>query len=1207
VEAVLTTVPMFHGEAVCEVLLTFPEDFGEVITPEELAVLHEFEVLMEEHAPPASADSDPVVADAAEQALIKKIDVAIKRLHENLGHPRNNDLMRILRNGDASILAVARAKVFECSICQNRVKPKPANPASANRIAEFNQRVAVDVKSLPGWKPLQKVKALNIIDIGSSFQIMAPLFEGDTAVEMRQQYNEKWRNWAGTPYEVLVDAAQANLADAFAGALEDDGTSMLPIAGQAQWQNGKCEVHGDWWGRIFQKVLDTMVPTTRAEWLDCVTHTNAAKSELLQVYGMSPCQHVFGRNPRVPADLLQEPQHVVAATAPLFDEVTARRQAIRTAARVATIELQDSKALRRAIAARPRGGVEYAPGDEVAYWRLPRGKRSQKTRTGRWYGRAVVLGKVGRNFVLIHRQEVIRAAPEQLRYATTEEQKSYDLVDNELAGIKELVESGKLKSRQYMDLVSEEQPPSPDVVFGDSRSVAADLVPDHEMEEPSTHPAPLSPAPSMFAPTTPRPEEEEAPLPASEPNVISNNQPVDAIPPVQAYGPVRRVSSKQHRDSVLHSRTLHRPSAVLEDDFSDMMQEVVPHLLETFPRGIKRTSSDLSPSDPEAPADSEEVLFAQSISDQWAESNTVEALLSQFMHKKLQKEIPHSGNHHELQERIDLSKVEEWNTLSGKSAVKVHFGTAAKHIRQKLPHRIMKSRFVITRKVEDGAPERIKSRWCLLGHLDPDFSVKVRLGQLQSPTLSQIGRTVLFQLIASYGWDLCLGDIKGAFLEAGPLKEQYRPLFTEPPPGGIPGLPHDVLIEVTGNVYGQNDAPLNWNKVFDEAALQAGFVRSRFDSCLYFIYDDGKLQGTMGAHVDDTATGGEGDKYKQAIAFLRKRFPYRKWRVGSGDFCGTSYTQDPVTKEITASQEAYANSLRPISLTKKRQSERASPATPAEIGILRAVNGAGNWLAGQTRPDLSVQVSLSQQCFPVPTVEHLCEANQMIRRAKQNADMCIVYKAISPDSLTLCCHSDAAWANLAENKTQAGYIIGFTDKKLNEGHVSAWTPAVWKSYKLPRVVSSTLSGEAQACATATSTVEWVMLMLAEALDGMFDLRDYAEVLLRRQPIVVTDCKSLYDHVTSTSTPAALDDRRTAIDVAIIRQSMHRCGMQVRWAPTDRMLADALTKNKGDPADLLRAVVRSSTYQLSAEQTVLDLKAEEKKRRQQFRVGGSGPP
>jgi hypothetical protein len=134
-----------------------------------------------------------------------------------------------------------------------------------------------------------------------------------------------------------------------------------------------------------------------------------------------------------------------------------------------------------------------------------------------------------------------------------------------------------------------------------------------------------------------------------------------------------------------------------------------------------------------------------------------------------------------------------------------------------------------------------------------------------------------------------------------------------------------------------------------------------------------------------------------------------------------------------------------------------------------------------------------------------------------------------------------------------------------------------------------------------------MLMLAEALDGMFDLRDYAEVLLRRQPIVVTDCKSLYDHVTSTSTPAALDDRRTAIDVAIIRQSMHRCGMQVRWAPTDRMLADALTKNKGDPADLLRAVIRASTYQLSAEQTVLDMKADEKKRRQQFRTGGSVPP
>ena len=48
--------------------------------------------------------------------------------------------------------------------------------------------------------------------------------------------------------------------------------------------------------------------------------------------GLSPVQHVFGRNPRIAQDLLQDEPDPVAATSPLFDAQAARTQAIRTAA-----------------------------------------------------------------------------------------------------------------------------------------------------------------------------------------------------------------------------------------------------------------------------------------------------------------------------------------------------------------------------------------------------------------------------------------------------------------------------------------------------------------------------------------------------------------------------------------------------------------------------------------------------------------------------------------------------------------------------------------------------------------------------------------------------------------------------------------------------------------------------------------------------------
>ena len=44
-------------------------------------------------------------------------------------------------------------------------------------------------------------------------------------------------------------------------------------------------------------------------------------------------------------------------------------QQIRTTARKAVIELQDSRALRKALLARPRVSRDFRPGDLVAYWR----------------------------------------------------------------------------------------------------------------------------------------------------------------------------------------------------------------------------------------------------------------------------------------------------------------------------------------------------------------------------------------------------------------------------------------------------------------------------------------------------------------------------------------------------------------------------------------------------------------------------------------------------------------------------------------------------------------------------------------------------------------------------------------------------------------------------------------------------------------------
>ena len=190
------------------------------------------------------------------------------------------------------------------------------------------------------------------------------------------------------------------------------------------------------------------------------------------------------------------------------------------------------------------------------------------------------------------------------------------------------------------------------------------------------------------------------------------------------------------------------------------------------------------------------------------------------------------------------------------------------------------------------------------------------------------------------------------------------------------------------------------------------------------------------------------------------------------------------------------------------------------------------------------------------------------------------------NKLAIAFHSDAGFANTGSNKTQtqAGYILAFVHQDLNKDTESPWSPFAWRSYKMSRVVASTLAGEAQSFSIACGTAEWVSLMLIEAQQGTIDLRNPQGI--RCRIIGITDCKSLYDAANTVASPSKLEDKRVAVDLAIIRQAVERTQMNIRWAPTELMLADSLTKDLADPADLLRAALHQGMYHLSQEAAVL---------------------
>ena len=616
----------------------------------------------------SGTDSEVLAAAESErQASDADVIQVLMRLHKNLGHPPNQDLVRILKNSQASERSIRLARDLSCSLCKSMSQPRVALPAQSQRVTEFNQQIGLDVKLLQGWCTNQKVKALNIVDTASGFQRMVPFFETETSTLLRRLLEDHWIAWAGPPSEIVLDPAQTNLGDPMVSPAEMQGTHVRPIAADAHWQLGKTESHGGWFSRVLDKLIEEHQPQSKSEWLECITHAHV-KNQMLQVHGYSPQQYVFGKNIQVPTDLLNEPLHIVPATASLTSDALARAQALRTTARLALIRMQDDRALRVSLLARPRRVVDFQPGDLVAYWRSQKWVKGQLHQNARWYGGAIVLGKVGRNLILLHRRQLLRVAPEQTRPATSEERQVASCPRAELLGIKELIEKNQVPGNQYVDLTSQSYPPEESVPT--ETEVGQRLQDDEPVSRAPMHAEPISaePVPPPLGSETavpPLTTEAETPMPETTLPEASSS----------SYGPVRRRISGKDGPFALW-----RPPQTRQDDFVEIMKEVVPQLLDTVIQdgesssGVKRSSSAASLPALEEPVAHRprtletEVMSVQECCDLWETftGKSTECLISEYMKKKMSKELPHSNNTPEVQELVDHGKRIEWETLLAK-------------------------------------------------------------------------------------------------------------------------------------------------------------------------------------------------------------------------------------------------------------------------------------------------------------------------------------------------------------------------------------------------------------------------------------------------------------------------------------------------------------------------------------------------------------
>ncbi|CAE7241240.1 Abcb1 [Symbiodinium sp. CCMP2456] len=583
-----------------------------------------------------------------------------------------------------------------------------------------------------------------------------------------------------------------------------------------------------------------------------------------------------------------------------------------------------------------------------------------------------------------------------------------------------------------------------------------------------------------------------------------------------------------------------------------------PRLLQAIPRlppsgsssvaGQASTSSTASPLTPD-----EQVTGSGRVGQQIAEFESL---------RPHREQSPRRGNEaqalaEEERKLFEQSDKVEWEAMLATGAVRVLTGKEAREARRKFPDRILSSRMVLPDKLNAW---KAKSRWCIQGHSDPDTSEL----QTYAPTPSTEGLMMFLQTATNLRQECAFADVRNAFCQSLPLSRSKGPLFAE----GCEGLnlPPEALIALDVPVYGLDDAPAAWRKTVVDFLLSIGFIRHITEPCWYLRFNSDKQnEAQVLVEVDDLIVATNPEVTESIKKTFQERFHFGKWEYGEAEYAGRK--------------------VFPIQVAKGRRQLKDDKLNEEEFGLFRSLIYKVNWLARESRPEAAGLASIMACRLPHAQLKDIFTINKYVNHLRSTAARAIKIWRFEPEEMVFISVSDAGGVTVREGETdeeglptdaaQGAWAV-FTA----EGHpvgaqqVKA-TPVAWRSSsKLKRKVFSTFGGETQAMLQGVNEVEWLQIMYRDAIFNDIQLDQWrnslsphlvimksAAHLPARQPqISVTDAKSLFDCLLREH-PQGRQDRKSALELAIILRDLQSTRSSVRWTPHQKMVVDCLTKDE----------------------------------------------
>lgn len=257
---------------------------------------------------------------------------------------------------------------------------------------------------------------------------------------------------------------------------------------------------------------------------------------------------------------------------------------------------------------------------------------------------------------------------------------------------------------------------------------------------------------------------------------------------------------------------------------------------------------------------------------------------------------------------------------------------------------------------------------------------------------------------------------------------------------------------------------------------------------------------------------------------------------------------------ITDRMDKY---IREIDLPAKVKSK--GPLDEAGRSAFRRLVMQMRWPAQHCVPHFLYPVSWLAQKVTTACGEDMNQAIDLLSAMKLEAEQGrarIWYRPIPEDKLNVLTFFDASLGKEESGKSQlaAAHFIGHDDTLHGPAAASLVDFATNKS---SRVVRSSMAAEACAMCLAADRRLYMRLILHMMLTGRQDVPEQWRQKLAIRGYLVTDAKSLFDHMTRTHHLPT--ERQTLLDVLVCKDLVENKVVTMKWVPTFKQYADCMTK------------------------------------------------